>query len=84
MVDHSETPRTTPADTYMSKRRCTVCGEPFDEFDEQEGFGFDYNVGYGSKYDLEHIKMRFCCKCFDSILDIVIPMCKLSPFGDAE
>ena len=33
-------------------RVCNMCGKPFDMWDDQENFGFDYYVGYGSKHDL--------------------------------
>ena len=51
---------------------CTMCGKPLNDMDKQENFGFNYHVGYGSKHDLEHIKARFCCHCFDKILDHII------------
>lgn len=54
---------------------CNMCGAKLDFFDEQENYGFDYYVGYGSKHDMEHIKARFCCNCFDKIID----SCKISP-----
>ena len=59
--------------------KCNLCGKDFDLWDKQENFGFDYYVGYGSKYDLQHITVHFCCKCFDQLLDeltprMVIPM----------
>lgn len=59
--------------------KCNLCGKDFDLWDKQENFGFDYYVGYGSKYDLQHISAHFCCRCFDRLLDeltprMVIPM----------
>lgn len=58
---------------------CNVCGKRFDEFDEQENFGFDYYVGWGSKYDLTHLQAHICIDCFDKLMDQFIPACKISP-----
>ncbi|MBR3741714.1 MAG: hypothetical protein IKN04_14880 [Clostridia bacterium] len=58
-------------------RVCNMCGKPFDMWDDQENFGFDYYVGYGSKHDLEHIRANFCCACFDNILDQLVPLFKV-------
>lgn len=49
------------------KRICNLCGKVFDMWDEQEDFGFSYDVGYGSDYDGEHLEAHFCCACFDRI-----------------
>lgn len=62
-----------------AKRVCNVCGKTFDRLDEQENFGFDYHVGYGSRYDLTHLKARICIDCFDKLMDGFIPLCKISP-----
>lgn len=58
---------------------CNVCGKRFNRLDEQENFGFNYHVGYGSKYDLTHIQAHICIDCFDKMMDQFIPMCKISP-----
>lgn len=64
----------------MTKTVCNFCGNDFDEWDEQEGFGFDYHVGYGSGYDLMRVKCDLCCACFDKMMDeYIIPNCKISP-----
>ena len=60
----------------MLKRVCNICGKEFDLWDRQEGFGFDYLVGYGSKYDGEHLQADFCCDCFDSLMNELAPRCK--------
>ncbi len=59
---------------------CTLCGKPFDFWDVQEGLGFKYWMGFGSKYDGEHIKMSFCIRCFDELIDELAPKCVDSPF----
>ena len=58
---------------------CNMCGKPLDEWDIQENFGFDYYIGYGSKHDMEHVSARFCCDCFDKLLDRLVAECKTSP-----
>ena len=63
----------TPEDT------CTVCGKKFDICDQQAKFGFDYKVGYGSRYDLTHIRVTFCCDCFDAIIDDISDGGKYDP-----
>ena len=62
-----------------ANRVCNVCGKVFDRLDEQENFGFDYHVGYGSRYDLTHLKAHICINCFDRLMDGFIPLCKISP-----
>lgn len=62
-----------------AKRVCNVCGKVFDQLDEQENFGFDYHVGYGSRYDLTHLRAHICIDCFDKLMDGFIPLCKISP-----
>lgn len=61
------------------KNLCNLCGKLLDELDEQEGFGFDYHVGFGSKYDLCHLEAHFCIDCFDKLIDKLIPQCNISP-----
>lgn len=60
----------------MIMSRCNKCGKDFDIFDEQEDFSIDRILGYGTKHDGEHLKIRFCCKCMDEIID----SCEISPF----
>ena len=63
---------------------CTLCGKPFDFWDVQEGLGFKYWMGFGSKYDGEHIKMSLCIQCFDRLIDALAPKCVESPFISGE
>ena len=63
---------------------CNMCGSPFNEWDEQEDFGFYYNVGYGSKHDGTYIRANFCCKCFDKIIDQISKDCVISPLIDEK
>ena len=58
---------------------CNICGKPFDKFDEQENFGFDYHIGYGSKYDLTHVEAHICIDCFDKLLGKFIKRWRISP-----
>lgn len=59
--------------------RCTMCGKTLDEWDMQQPFGFDHVIGYGSVHDLERIRFRLCCGCFDKAMDRFIPLCKENP-----
>lgn len=60
----------------MEKTFCNMCGKEFNMWDTQEGFGFHYYVGYGSKHDLQELKCDLCCNCFDKLLDeYLIPKC---------
>ena len=69
----------------MDKAVCSICGREFDLWDRQGSFGFDRHVGYGSKYDGEHIKVRLCCDCFDELMDTyILPMCKIRPMKGGE
>ena len=58
---------------------CNMCGAPMDILDSQQKFGIDTYASYGSKYDEDHIKMRFCCKCMDKIIDRLVGECVISP-----
>ena len=59
--------------------KCNVCGKRLDKLDLQEKFGFDYHVGYGSKYDLMHLKASFCCDCFDKLIDEIKEKAIINP-----
>ena len=65
-----------------SVKRCTVCGKKFDMWDEQENFCFHHRVGYGSKYDGRDLNINMCCKCFDGLMDELVPRCKTNPLPD--
>ena len=58
---------------------CNICGNIFDMLDEQEHFGIHYDVGYGSTHDGERIDVDFCCKCFDRLIDCLLPQCTIDP-----
>ncbi len=58
------------------KKKCSMCGKDFDVWDCQEDFCFDRHIGYGSEFDLKHIKFNLCCKCFDKVLKMLLPMFK--------
>ena len=53
----------------MNKTICNICGKEFDMWDQQEGFGLHYHVGYGSKFDGDRIQVDMCCDCFDELMD---------------
>lgn len=59
---------------------CNVCGNKFDMWDEQENFGLDTMVGYGSKYDETRIQFHICCSCFDTLYDKFKKICVIPPY----
>ena len=48
-------------------------------WDEQEDFSISRNVGYGSKFDGETIRLDMCCDCFDKLMEELIPKCAIPP-----
>lgn len=66
----------------MTTKKCNKCGKDFDMWDKQEGFGFHYNVGYGSRFDKTIIDLDLCCDCFDSLMYELIPQCTYNPVTD--
>lgn len=66
----------------MNENHCTMCGQNLDEWDINQDFSLNTYIGYGSKYDTETLNARFCCKCFDKIIDYISKNCVLSPFKD--
>ena len=67
---------------FFPIRTCNMCGRTFDYFDHEENVSFDHFMGYGSSYDMRRIKLNLCCKCFDNILDWMLPQCKHDPMID--
>jgi hypothetical protein len=63
----------------MKKYICNICGKDFNMWDEQEKFSIHKHIGYGSKYDGDHIELDMCCDCFDSLIDYILPKCSISP-----
>lgn len=69
----------------MKKTICNICGKEFDLWDEQESFGFQHHVGYGSKFDGDRIHVDLCCDCFDDMMDTyILPKCKISPLEEGD
>lgn len=65
--------------------KCTMCGKKFDDEDIMLGDNtYDIYVNYPSKHDLERIKLNFCVDCFDKVLDMIIPLCKINPIVDED
>jgi hypothetical protein len=58
---------------------CTMCGKELDEFDLDARFQVQHYIGFGSVYDLNILEARLCCKCFDKILNTILPMFKYDP-----
>jgi len=68
-----------------AKITCTMCKKSFTLFDYYHGDNrFDLFMNYGSKYDLKRLKFNFCIECFDKVLDMIIPMCKMNPEVDDD
>ena len=63
-------------------KNCNMCGKKFDMWDEEENFCFHHRFGYGSKYDCYQLDLKLCCKCFDSLMDELVPRCKTNPLPD--
>ena len=65
----------------MSKTTvCNKCGKQFDMWDEQEGYAIYTRLGYGSKYDGDHLELDLCCKCMDELID----SCKVGPISEGS
>ena len=65
----------------MITSKCNLCGKSLDEFDLVNDFTFDRIVGYGSTHDGERVSAKFCCECFDKIVDGIeanghFPLCE--------
>lgn len=58
---------------------CNMCGKKFGLWDHQEDFCFDHKIGYGSAHDLERIQLNLCCRCFDKVIDWILPQCRHNP-----
>ena len=63
---------------------CTMCGCELDEWDINEDLHFEHFIGYGSSYDMNIFDARLCCKCFDTILDTILPMFKINPLSEYD
>ena len=61
---------------------CNMCGKTFDFWDNQEKFCFEHYIGYGSKHDLERIRLNLCCDCFDKVINWILPQCKHDPMSE--
>lgn len=65
--------------------RCNKCGNVFMQYEHNgeainvQGFAVFGDIGYGSKYDGESIRMRICQDCMDKLIE----SCAVSPIvGD--
>ena len=61
-----------------------MCGKELDDWDLNADFHFKRYIGFGSAYDLSIFEAQLCCKCFDKILDTILPMFKNSPLSEYE
>ena len=67
-----------------NKLICTMCGNELDDCDIDANFHFQHYIGFGSKYDMSLFEARLCCRCYDKILDKILPMFKNNPLWDCE
>lgn len=54
--------------TNLKEKCCNLCGNPLDEMDLQNDFTIHKKIGYGSVHDTGEVELRFCCKCFDTLV----------------
>ena len=70
---------------HCAKPICSMCGRPLNEWDIQENFEIDFHsVGYGSRYDGEHIRAVFCCDCFDKFIQYIEDNGAVSPIVGSD
>ena len=48
---------------------CNVCGKELDLWDKQEDSTIHKNLGYGTKYDGDTLKLKICCECMNHIIE---------------
>ena len=69
----------------MIVRKCNLCGKELDVFDLQEEISYHSHMGYGSKFDLCHVDIDLCCKCFDRLMDqYIIPNSLINPVSEVD
>lgn len=56
--------------------RCNLCGKNMDTYDVRMGARMKYVSNFGSRFDGEPIRIDFCQKCADALIE----KCKLPPF----
>ena len=62
----------------MSKATyCNMCGKRLEFYDKQAGFSIHRDLGYGTKYDGDHLDLDLCCTCMEHIID----QCKITPLA---
>ena len=60
--------------------RCNCCGNQLDVFDRSEHYVFERRLGYGTKYDGELVRIRFCCDCLERLIE----RCAVPPFAEPD
>ena len=71
-------------DSSEETKVCNMCGKTFDIWDSQENFSFDHFIGFGSTHDLHRIRLNLCCRCFDKVIDWMLPQCKYNPMSEYQ
>ena len=57
---------------------CNKCGKVLDVWDMQEDFSINTELGFGTKYDGQRLKLRLCCQCMDKL----IAGCVVNPLNE--
>lgn len=71
-------------ESFFPIRTCNMCGKTFDYWDHEENISLDHFIGYGSKHDMHRMQLNLCCKCFDKVVDWIIPQCKTNPMTEYQ
>ena len=69
---------------FFPIRTCNMCGKTFDYWDHEENISFDHFIGYGSIHDMHRIQLNLCCKCFDKVVDWIVPQCEVNPMTEYQ
>ena len=69
-------------ESFIPIRTCNMCGKTFDYWDHEENISLDHFIGYGSKRDMHRMRLNLCCKCFDKVVDWILPQCKHDPMSE--
>ncbi len=65
-------------------RRCTMCGKRMDVFDLGDRNHIVHTFGYGSIHDEDTFEADLCIKCYDKIIDMILPLFPESPLYDSR
>ena len=75
---------TEDSESFFPVRTCNMCGNTFKFWDHEENISFDHFIGYGSAHDMHRIRLNLCCKCFDKVIDWMLPQCEHNPMSEYQ